>query len=428
MVSLGCPKNQCDAELMLAKIAKAGFRLVSEPGLADIVIINTCCFIQSAKEEAIEEIMEAISRKNDGINRKIIVTGCLAERYREQVAEEFPEIDGIISIANNTDIVEAINGVLLDKKVTAFGEISEHVMEGERLLSTLPHYAYLRIADGCDNNCSYCAIPTFRGKFRFREAENILEEAGKLAENGVKELILIAQDVTNYPNLPDLLKKLSKIDKIKWIRLLYCYPERVTGELISVIKTEEKIVKYIDLPFQHCNADILKAMNRAGSKENIRALIKKLRGEIPGIVIRATVMTGFPGETEEQFTELAEFVNELDLEYLGCFAYSEEEGTKAAEMPDQIDPDERYRRAEIITEQQEMRVSAKLPELFGREFEVVVEGYDRYFEMYFGRSYMYAPEIDGMIYFACKNRPETGKFVNVKITGEIDNNLIGEAV
>jgi len=428
MVSLGCPKNQCDAELMLAKIARAGFRLVSEPGLADVVIINTCCFIQSAKEEAIEEIMEAISRKNDGINKKIIITGCLAERYREQVADEFPEADGVVSIANNADIVEAINGVLLDKRVVALGDIKEHSMEGERLLSTLPHYAYLRIADGCDNRCSYCAIPTFRGNYRARKAEDIVEEARGLAENGVKELILIAQDVTYYPDLPNLLKLLCKIDKIKWIRLLYCYPERVTDELIEVIKTEEKIVKYIDLPFQHCNADILKAMNRLGSKESIRALIAKLREQIPDIVIRATALVGFPGETEEQFTELAEFADEIKFEHLGCFAYSQEEDTPAAEMPDQVDEDERAHRAEIIAEQQEIRVSERLSRFTDREFEVVVEGYDRYSEMYFGRSYMFAPEIDGMIYFTAKQKLVVGQFVNVKISGLVDNNLIGEAI
>lgn len=428
MVSLGCPKNQCDAELMLAKIARAGFRLVSEPGLADVVIINTCCFIQSAKEEAIEEIMEAINRKSDGINRKIIITGCLAERYREQVAEEFPEVDGVISVANNSDIVEAINGVLLDKRVIALGDIGGHCMDGERLLSTLPHYAYLRIADGCDNRCSYCAIPTFRGNYRFREAADIVGEARGLAENGVKELILIAQDVTFYPDLPNLLKQLCEIDKIKWLRLLYCYPERVTDELIEVMKTEEKIVKYIDIPFQHCNADILEAMNRLGSKESISRLVAKLRREIPDIVIRATVMVGFPGETEEQFTELAEFVNDIKFEHLGCFAYSEEENTPAAEMTEQIDPDERARRAEIIAEQQEIRLQERLERFINREFEVVTEGYDRYSEMYFGRSYMFAPEIDGMIYFSAKEKLVVGQFVKVKITGLIDNNLIGEII
>ncbi|MCL2633401.1 MAG: 30S ribosomal protein S12 methylthiotransferase RimO [Oscillospiraceae bacterium] len=433
-VSLGCPKNQCDAELMLAKIAKAGFGLVNEPGLADVVIINTCCFIQSAKEEAIEEIMEAIHRKSDRLaaggksSHKIIVTGCLSERYRQQVADEFPEIDGVLSLSANDDIVEAINSVLLDRKAISLGDICNHNMEGERLLSTLPHYAYLRIADGCDNNCSYCAIPTFRGKFRSREIENILQEAQGLAQSGVRELILVAQDVTAYPDLPELLRRLCKIDNLKWIRLLYCYPERITDELIETIKNEEKIVKYIDMPIQHCNKDILKSMNRTGDEQKIWDLVAKLRNAVPGIVIRTTVLVGFPGESEEQFTELAEFVNSVRFEHLGCFAYSEEEDTPAAAMPEQVDEEERHNRREIITEQQEIRVTDFLEELVNREYEVVVEGYDKYFEMYFGRSYMYAPEIDGMVYFSSKSKPKIGDFINVKINEVVDNNLIGEQV
>ncbi|MDR0222503.1 MAG: 30S ribosomal protein S12 methylthiotransferase RimO [Oscillospiraceae bacterium] len=429
MVSLGCPKNQCDAELMLARIAKAGFRLVNEPGLADVVIINTCCFIQSAKEEAIEEIMEAINRKNDGLNKKIIVTGCLAERYREEVKDEFPEIDGVLGIAKNSDIVEAIYGALLDKKAASFGDISGHCMEGERLLSTLPHYAYLRIADGCDNRCSYCAIPTFRGGFRFREKESLLEEVRGLTENGVREIILVAQDVTNYPDLPGLLRELCGISGLKWLRLMYCYPERITDGLIETIKTEEKIVKYIDMPIQHCNRDILKAMNRSGDERSLWDLIAKLRNAVPGIVLRTTLLVGFPGETEERFTELAEFVNSVKFEHLGCFAYSGEENTAAAGFPGQVDEAERRHRAEVIEEQQEVRKTAFLEGLKGREYETVVEGYDRYFEMYFGRNYMYAPETDGMVYFSAKGeKPVLGRFVTVRITDVVDNNPIGETV
>ncbi|MCL2070695.1 MAG: 30S ribosomal protein S12 methylthiotransferase RimO [Oscillospiraceae bacterium] len=444
MVSLGCPKNQCDAELMLAKIAKAGYRLVAEPGLADVVIINTCCFIQSAKEEAIEEILETASRKNDGINKKIIVTGCLSQRYKQQVADEFPEVDGVLGLGGNDNIVEAINTVLTDKKLALFGENDNginHNMEGERLLSTMPHYAYMRIADGCDNRCSYCAIPLFRGGYRSRTIENIVEEARGLAENGVRELILVAQDVTNYGKdlygkveLKKLLKKLTEIDKLKWIRLLYCYPQRITDELIEVIKSEPKIVKYLDLPIQHCNDEIIKAMNRTGGRKSLTELIKKLRNEIPGIILRTTLITGFPGETEEQFTELAEFAHEMRFEHLGCFAYSEEEGTAAAEFPDQIEQCERERRSEIIAEQQDVRTGEWTNGLIGREFEVVVEGFDKYAELYFGRSYMQAPEIDSMVYFALNPRetgnskPKTGQFVNVQITEVVDNNLIGEIV
>jgi len=421
LVSLGCPKNQCDAELILHKIAKAGFTLVNEPGLADVVIINTCAFIQSAKEEAIEEILEAVSRKEDGINKKIIITGCLSERYREQLAEEFPEVDAIIGLGANGDIVKVIESA---GKVHDFS--GSHNMEGGRLLSTLPHYAYLRVADGCDNKCSYCAIPLFRGSFRSRKLEDIAKEAADLVESGVRELVLVAQDVTNYPNLPKLLKSLTQIDKLRWIRLLYCYPHRITDELIEVIKSEDKIIKYLDIPIQHCNSEILAAMNRQDC--DLRGLITKLRTEIPDIIIRTTVLVGFPGETEEQFTELAEFVHEMRFEHLGCFAYSLEEGTAAAEMDDQVDNTEAVRRCEIIVEQQEIRVAEWSDSLIGREFEVVVEGFDRYSDMYFGRSYMHAPEIDSMIYFGTARtpRPTIGEFINVKITEVIDNNLIGE--
>jgi len=437
MVSLGCPKNQCDAELMLAKIADAGYKIVNEAGLADVVIINTCGFIQSAKEEAIEEIMEAINRKEDGINKKIIVTGCLAERYQQQMDEEFPDIDAVLGIAKNDDIVEAINSVLLDKRVIAFGDKLCHNMEGKRLQSTLPHYAYLRIADGCSNCCSYCAIPMIRGKMRSRKMENIIEEAKTLAADGVKELVIVAQDVTAYGidlykkyALPELLKELCKIDGIKWIRLLYCYPERITDELIEVIKTEEKVLNYIDVPIQHCNDEILKAMNRKSDKKSLTELFEKLRREIPDIVLRTTLITGFPGETEEQFTELAEFVNEVKFQRLGCFAYSEEEDTPAAEMPYQVDEGERQRRADIITNEQEIRMGDYYADFVDKEFEVVCEGFDRYSDMYFGRSMHFAPEIDGMIYFISQkeNRPTIGDFIKVKITDILENNLLGEQV
>ena len=437
MVSLGCPKNQCDAELMLAKIADAGYKIVNEAGLADVVIINTCGFIQSAKEEAIEEIMEAINRKNDGINKKIIVTGCLAERYQKQMDEEFPEIDAVLGIAKNDDIVEAINSVLLDKRVIAFGDKLCHNMEGKRLQSTLPHYAYLRIADGCSNCCSYCAIPMIRGKMRSRKMENIIEEAKTLAADGVKELVIVAQDVTAYGidlykkyALPELLKELCEIDGIKWIRLLYCYPERITDELIEVIKTEEKVLNYIDVPIQHCNDEILKAMNRKSDKKSLTELFLKLRKEIPDIVLRTTLITGFPGETEEQFTELAEFVNEVKFQRLGCFAYSEEEDTPAAEMPYQVDESERQRRADIITNEQEIRMGDYYADFVGKDYEVVCEGFDRYSDMYFGRSMHFAPEIDGMIYFISQkeNRPTIGDFIKVKITDILENNLLGEQV
>ena len=434
MVSLGCPKNQCDAELMMKKIHDAGYKLVSEPGLADVVIINTCGFIQSAKEEAIEEIMEAVNRKNDNINKKIIVTGCLAQRYTKLMDEEFPEVDAVLGLGFNSDIVAALEDVLKDKRVIRETAVGNYNIEGDRLMSTMSHYAYLRIADGCDNRCTYCAIPYIRGHFRSRPMENLVKEAEGLAEKGVRELILIAQDTTRYGldlykrlMLPELLNRLCEIEGIKWIRLLYCYPERVTEELIEVMAAQEKVIPYIDIPIQHCNGDILKAMNRQGDRQTLQELFERLRRRIPGLILRTTLITGFPGETEDQFEELAEFVNNVKFEHLGCFPYSKEEDTPAAKMENQIPESEKKHRAEIITEQQEVRAADFCEKQTGKVFETVVEGYDRYFEMYFGRNYMYAPEIDGMVYFRGKGL-KTGQFVNVKITESMENNLIGEIV
>ena len=434
VVSLGCPKNQCDAELMMAKIQKAGFTLVPEAGLADVVVINTCGFIQSAKEEAIEEIMEAINRKNDGINKKIIVTGCLAQRYNEQMDEEFPEIDAVLGIGRNDAIVDTINRVMSGERVIDFGKIETHDMEGDRLTNAAQNYAYLRIADGCDNCCTYCAIPQIRGRFRSRTIENILAEAENLVKSGKSELILVAQDTTRYGEdiygrlaLPELLLKLCELP-VKWIRLLYCYPERMTDELIETIAKQDKIVKYIDLPLQHCNAEILRDMNRSGDRESLTALIKKLREKIPGLTLRTTFITGFPGETEAQFTELAEFANDIRFDRLGCFAYSAEDGTPAADFPNQVDDREKEHRAEIIMEQQEIRVAELCEKSVGRVTEAVVEGYDRLFEMYDGRDNSYAPEIDGTMYFKSSRKLSLGEFVSVKITDSLDNNLIGEVI
>ncbi len=434
VVSLGCPKNQCDAEMMLAKIHKAGYKIVEEAGLADVVVINTCGFIQSAKEEAIEEIFEAISRKNDGINKKIIVTGCLAQRYQQQMDEEFPEIDGVLGLGKNQDIIETIERVLKDERVIDFGNIGDHTMDGDRLQSTLPHYAYLRIADGCDNCCTYCAIPQIRGRFRSRTMENIVAEAEGLVKNGVKELILVAQDTTRYGEdlygkimLPELLNKLCELD-VKWIRMLYCYPERVTDELLETMAKQHKICKYMDLPLQHCDGEILKDMNRTGDRQWLTDLIKKIREKVPGITLRTTFITGFPGETEAQFTELAEFAHEMKFERVGCFAYSQEDGTPAADFPNQVADAEKEHRAEIIMEQQDVRVGDYCNSRIGTETEAVVEGYDRYSEMFFGRDASYAPEIDGMMYFTSEKKLALGEFVRVRITDNLDNNLLGEVI
>ena len=440
IVSLGCAKNQVDAEQMMAKIADKGFAFVQEPGMAEIVLVNTCGFIQSAKEEAINWIMELINLKNEGTIKHIVVTGCLSERYREQFVEEFPEVDAVVGISDYGrigDILEQVNG---GEKVYVFGEKESHSMEGKRIISTLPHYAYLRVADGCDNCCTYCAIPQIRGRFRSRKMEDIVEEAKLLASDGVKELIVIAQDTTRYGldlygklALPELLDKLCEIDGLKWIRLLYCYPERITDELIACMKRQDKIVKYLDIPMQHCDGEILKRMNRKGDEKSLRELVAKLRREIPGITLRTTFITGFPGETEAQFNALGEFAEDMRFERMGCFSYSEEEGTPAASFPDMVEENVREHRKDILEEQQDTRVAELYDGMIDTEMEVVVEGYDKYLAeggLYFGRSAMFAPEIDGMIYFSAPKEMglKVGDFIKISIFDVIDNNLIGEAI
>ncbi len=435
IVALGCAKNQVDAEMIMARLAQAGYAFVEEPGVSDIVVLHTCGFITAAKEEAIEWLNELIGLKNEGRIKYICVTGCLSERYREEFAELYPEVDAIVGISEYEKIVDVFDRMQKGEKVFTFGEKEKHTMEGKRILSTAPHYAYLRIADGCDNCCTYCAIPKIRGRFRSRPMENIVQEARALSEDGVKEIVLIAQDTTRYGldlygklALPELLNKLCEFD-FKWIRLLYCYPERITDELISVIKNQPKIVKYLDIPMQHCDGELLKRMNRKGDENSLRGLVARLRREIPGITLRTTFITGFPGETEEQFNKLGEFAEDMKFERMGCFAYSEEEGTPAANFPDQIDEEIRVHRKEILEEQQDTRVAALYGEWTGRQVEVVVEGYDRYLEHYFGRSAAYAPEIDGLIYFTAKGKKiAAGDFVNVRLERVVENNLIGEVV
>lgn len=434
VVSLGCSKNQVDAEMIMARLNKAGYGFAAEPGLSDITLLHTCGFITEAKEEAIEWLNELIELKTEGIIKYIAVSGCLSERYREEFCNEYPEVDAVIGISEYENIVEIFARMQNGERVCKFGEKEKHTMEGGRILSTMPHYAYMRIADGCDNCCTYCAIPQIRGRFRSRTMENIVNEARGLAKDGVRELILIAQDVTRYGldlygrlALPELLDKLCELD-FKWIRLLYCYPERITDELINCIKRQDKIVKYLDIPLQHCDGEILKRMNRKGDENSLRELIAKLRREIPGITLRTTFITGFPGETGEQFNRLGEFAQDMQFDRMGCFAYSEEENTPAAKFPDMVDEDEREHRKEILEEQQDARVAEAFESMIGETAEVVVEGYDRFIELFFGRSAAYAPEIDGMIYFTSPVKLAVGEFVNVKFTRVADNNLIGEAV
>ncbi len=436
MVSLGCNKNQVDAERMLYSIKEAGYQLVADAALADISIINTCGFIESAKQEAIETILEFAQLKKEGRIKKIIITGCLAERYKSEVSELIPEADAVVGLGCNKDIVKIIDRTLANENVQAFESKLELPMTGMRVQTTLPFFSYLKIAEGCSNCCSYCAIPMIRGKFRSVPMEDLIKEAEYLVSHGVREINVIAQDSTRYgediygeSKLPELLTELCRIENLKWLRVLYCYPERVTDKLLDVIAKEDKIVKYIELPVQHCDGDILRKMNRPGDEETLRKLIAKIRERVPGVIIRTTLITGFPTETEEQFERLANFVKDMEFDRLGCFAYSEEEGTKAAEMEGQIDEEVRQHRADIIMEQQQIIMSHKNAEMIDKVVEVVTEGFDRYGECYFGRSAADAPDIDGKIFFTSPGRKLVpGIFVKVKITEILDYDLIGEVV
>lgn len=435
MVSLGCSKNLVDSERMLYKLRERGYELVTEPGLADVAVVNTCGFIQSAKEEAIETIIELGKLKEDGTLKKIIITGCLTQRYQEEAAELFPEADAVIGIGDNKDIIDILDHVLANERVVKFSPKLDAELTGERIISTLPFFAYLKVAEGCSNCCTYCAIPQIRGKFRSVPMEEVLKEAQWLAENGVTELIVIAQDTTRYgedlygePKLPELLEKLSEIEGIKWIRTLYCYPERITDKLLETIADNGKLIKYLDIPIQHCNGEILSRMNRWGDKERLSQLMAHIRKKVPDIVLRTTLITGFPGETEEQFSELAEFVQEQRFERLGCFAYSQEEGTKAAEMENQLSEEVKNHRADIIMEQQMLISAANNEKLMGKRLTAVVEGFDKFAECYFGRTEKDAPDIDGKVFFTSENPLEIGDYVEIEISDTLDYDLMGEVV
>ncbi|MDE6833014.1 MAG: 30S ribosomal protein S12 methylthiotransferase RimO [Ruminococcus sp.] len=435
MVSLGCSKNLVDSERMLYKLKSHGYKLVTEPGLSDIAVVNTCGFIQSAKEEAIETILELAKLKEEGTIKKIVITGCLTERYREETAELFPEADAVIGIGNNKDIVDILDHVMKGERYINFAPKLDAELTGERIISTLPFFAYLKIAEGCSNCCTYCAIPQIRGKFRSVPIEEVVKEAEWLAEHGVTELIVIAQDTSRYgedlygeSKLPELLRRLCKIDGIHWIRTLYCYPERITDELLDTIASEEKLVKYLEIPIQHCNGEILDKMNRWGNRENLENLFTHIREKIPNVILRTTLITGFPSETEEQFTELSEFIQKIRFDRLGCFAYSQEEGTKASEFENQIDDEVKNHRADVIMEQQMLISAENNQKLMGKVFETVVEGFDRLAECWFGRTAMDAPDIDGKIFFTSDKPIVVGEYVNVKITDTLDYDLIGEVI
>lgn len=434
MVSLGCPKNQMDAELMLAKLRDAGMTITPDSGLAEVVIVNTCGFIEDAKKESIDNILEFAQLKKEGQIQKIIVTGCLAERYQEELVRELPECDGVLGLGANGDIVEAVRAVMRGEPMVRFPDKSCWKLDGARLQTTPSFFAYLRVGDGCNNCCAYCAIPKIRGPLRSREMESLVAEARTLAENGVRELVLVAQDTTLYgedlygeSRLPELLERLCEIDGLAWIRLLYCYPEHITDRLLDVIAAQEKVLPYLDIPIQHCSGKVLRAMNRTGDAAWLKELIAHIRRKVPGMVLRTTVMTGFPGEGEEEFEELCDFIQEVRFERLGCFAFSPEEGTAAVDLPDQVPEEEKNRRRELVMEEQ-ARIAGEYNEAqVGRIIPVLVESYDRYAECWFGRSPADAPDIDCKVFFTCpKGAVKPGDLIRVTVTDSMDWDLMGE--
>lgn len=430
MISLGCPKNQVDGEVMLEKLNKSGFDIAQSIEDSDVMIINTCGFIEDAKREAIETILEVAEYKKAGLISAIVVTGCLAERYQDEILKEIPEVDSVIGIGADRDIVKVCQKALIGVQTSFYPDKKYLLLEGDRMLSTPSHWAYLKISDGCDNKCSYCAIPGIRGGYIERDMESIIAEANKLAASGVKELIIIAQDTTKYGlklygeyKLAELLKELVKIDGIEWIRLFYCYPDRVTEELIDVIASEEKVCSYIDIPLQHCNNDILKSMNRYGSYDSLKKLLTKMKTKIPNLSLRTTFMVGFPGETEEQFEELCRFVKDIEFDKMGCFTYSPEEDTPAFDFDNQIDEDIKKRRAEVLMDIQYSITENANKKRIGNIYKVVVDEKDG--DKYIGRSYLDSPEIDSGVIITSERALSSGEFINVKITDYDGYDLIG---
>ena len=432
-VSLGCPKNLVDTEVMLGILGEEGYQIVADPAEADVIVVNTCGFIESAQEESIQTILEMAEYKKKNC-KLLIMSGCLAERYHEEIRTELPEVDAVVGTGDYPKIAQVIKSTLKGEHPVLFGHADEPEPKGlPRMLSTGGVSAYLKIADGCSNNCTYCIIPKLRGKYHSREMEDILAEAESLAASGVKELIVIAQDTTRYGidiygeyRLPMLLKKLCAIDGIHWVRVHYLYPEVITDELISVFREEDKIVKYMDIPIQHCSNRVLKRMGRHGGKDELYALLSKLRKEIPSLVIRTTVIAGFPGETEEEFSELLTFVKEMKFERLGAFAYSQEDGTPAAKLPEQLPQEIKEERAAQIMEIQAEISKSHRDSMLGKEIEVLVEGYDMDNLMYFGRSYQDSIDIDTTVYFAAEDEATIGDFVTVTVLDADTYDLTGQ--
>ena len=431
-ISLGCAKNQVDCERMMYRVQEAGHTVLADLTNADVVVINTCGFIDSAKSEAIDFILHTAALKADGLVGKILVTGCLSQRYQDEIFAQLPEVDGILGTGSYTQIVPAIEALLAGQSVKHFDSIDAPEVETGRILTTPEHYAFIKIAEGCDNRCSYCIIPYLRGKFRSRQMDDILYEARLLAASGVKELIVVAQDTSRYGTdlpelkrlLPDLLRQLCQIDGFHWIRLHYVYPDEIDDELIQVMASEPKIVKYLDIPIQHCNSKILKLMNRRGDGEFLRELFAKLRSHIPGLILRTSVITGLPGEGEQEFAELCDFLKELRLERVGAFAFSPEEGTPAAQM-EHPDASVAQERADIIAGIQSQIMDECAQQMRGKIVEVLVDGYDEEYGQYYGRTYADSPDIDGRVWLASEDDLSEGSFVRVCLDGIVDGDLSG---
>ena len=431
-ISLGCAKNLVNTEQMMALTRDAGYELVSDPEGADVAVLNTCGFIDSAKSEAIQNILELAALKDAGKLGKLLVAGCLSQRYQDELEQEMPEVDGVLGTGSYTDIVSALEEVTAGGHPRRFGDIDHTEEDGARVVSTPPYTAYLKIAEGCDNRCSYCIIPYLRGRYRSRSMESLLAEAKALADRGVQELIVIAQDITRYGTdlygrrrLGELLTELCKLP-FHWVRLHYLYPDEVDDDLIDVLAREHKILKYIDIPLQHINDGILKAMNRRSTKAEIIALLNKLRQRLPGLVLRTSLICGLPGEGEAEFEELCEFLQDAGIERAGIFQFSPEEGTPAAVMEHQVEPEVAARRVELLVELQSRVMDAYNESRLGETLEVLCEGFDPDMGCYAGRSYADSPDVDGRVFFTAAGLVPAGTFVNVRITGTSDGDLTGE--
>ena len=435
-ISLGCDKNLVDSEEMLGLLNREHFEFTDDESEADVIVINTCCFVNDAKEESVNTILQMAEYRKSGSCKALIVTGCLAQRYKTEISDEIPEVDVILGTSSYDKIVDAVKSTICGEKFEKFNPLDELIVEeSERVVTTGGHYAYIKIAEGCNKCCTYCIIPKIRGRYRSVPEEDILKTAEKLVENGAKELILVAQETTLYgvdlygrKTLPDLLKKICKIPGLIWVRILYCYPEEITDELIEVMKNEPKVCHYIDMPIQHASDKILKAMGRRTNRVELTERILKIRKEIPDIVLRTTLISGFPGETEEDHEEMLDFVDEMEFERLGVFAYSPEEDTPAAEMPDQIDEDIKIKRRNEIMELQQEIAFENAENMIGRDLLVMIEGKVVDENAYVGRTYMDCPNVDGNIFITTDEELITGDFVKVKVTGAAEYDLIGEII